>query len=274
MTVIAMTREMGTRGREVAQGVADRLGLTLILHELVEHDLAEHMHVRESAIHHRLEGGASLRERWQISDRQLASYTAEEIFDLAKKGNVLLRGWGSCVILRGVPHVARVRVCAPMEFREREVMRRLGDDREAARQEIERNDAAHRHTLQAAYGVDRDDPLLYDLVLNTGRVSVEACVKLVCALVDSPEFRETEASLAILEDKVLEAHLRIKLAERFTVGTGVSDVEAKVSGGNVVLTGMAIHSTLAADADEIVRGIAGVKSLDNKIEIVHGPRGL
>ena len=60
------------------------MGLTVILHELVEHDLAEHMHVRESAVHHRLEGGATLRERWQIGSKRLARYTAEEILDLAQ----------------------------------------------------------------------------------------------------------------------------------------------------------------------------------------------
>jgi hypothetical protein len=41
MTVIAMTREMGTRGSEVATGVAERLGLSVIHHEIVEHDIAE-----------------------------------------------------------------------------------------------------------------------------------------------------------------------------------------------------------------------------------------
>ena len=34
MAVIAMTREMGAGSREVAQCVADQLGLTIILHEL------------------------------------------------------------------------------------------------------------------------------------------------------------------------------------------------------------------------------------------------
>ena len=133
MPVIAMTREMGSGGREIAQRVADKMGLTVILHELVEHDLAEHMHVRDSAIHHRLEGGATLRERWQIGSKRLARYTAEEILDLAKQGNVLIRGWGACVVLRDVPHVARVRVCTPMEARERAVMERSGlKDRSAA----------------------------------------------------------------------------------------------------------------------------------------------
>ena len=121
----------------------------MVLHELVEHDLAEHMHVQESAIHHRLEGGATLRERWQIGSKRLARYTAEEVLELAARGNVLIRGWGACVILRDVPQVARIRVCAPMEMRERAVMGRSGlSDLAAARREIERNDAAHKRILQ------------------------------------------------------------------------------------------------------------------------------
>ena len=190
MPVIAMTREMGSRGREVAQGLADKLGLTLVLHELVEHDLAEHLHVPESAIHHRFEGGASLRERWTIGTKRLAKYTAEEILDLARKGNVLIRGWGACVVLRDVPHVARVRVCAPLELRERNIMqRRCLKDMSAARREIEPNDAAHKQALQAAYGVDREDALVYDLVLNTERFSIETCVKLVGDLVETRSSR-------------------------------------------------------------------------------------
>lgn len=275
MPVIAMTREMGSGGREVAQHVADKTGLTLILHELVEHDLAEHMHVRDSAVHHLLEGGATLRERWQIGSKRLARYTAEEILDLANRGNVLIRGWGACVVLRDLPHVMRIRVCAPMEVREWTVMERSGlKERSAARREIERNDAAHKRILQVAYGVDREDPLLYDLVLNTDRISIETCVKLVCDLVESPEFRETEASRAILSDKTLEAHIRIKLRERFIVGTGVTGIEASAKGGKVVLTGTAIHTKLVADASKIVGETAGVKEVMNRMVVVHGPPSL
>ena len=80
-------------------------------------------------------------------------------------------------MLRDVRLVARVRVCTPIDVRERVVIERDHKDRSAARKEIERNDAAHKRTLQAAYGVDREDPLLYDLVLNTERTSIDTCVK-------------------------------------------------------------------------------------------------
>ena len=175
--------------------------------------------------------------------------------------------------MREVPHVVRVRICASMEVRERSLMERSEiNDRSAARREIERNDAAHRRTLKNAYGVDREDSTLYDLVLNTDRNSIETCAKLVCDLVESPEFRETETSRAILNDKALEAHVRIKLRERFGVGMGVSGVEAKADGGKIVLTGMAIHSALVEDASKLAGGVSGVKEVQNRMVVVHGPR--
>ncbi|HYI29808.1 MAG TPA: cytidylate kinase family protein [Bradyrhizobium sp.] len=275
MPVIAMTREMGSGGREVAQRVADKLGLTIVLHHLVEHDIAEHLHVRESAVHHLLEGGATLLDRLRVGSKKLAHYKAEEVLDLANRGNVLIRGWGSCVVLRGVPHVVRVRVCAPMEVRERAVMQRMGsDDRSAARHEIERNDSAHKIALHSAHGVDREDSTLYDLVLNTERSSIETCAKLVCDLVDSAEFHETEFSRTILNDKTLEAHVRLRLRERFGVGTGVSGVEATANAGKIVLTGMAIHSALVDDASKLAGAIAGVKAVENQMVVVRGPRPL
>jgi cytidylate kinase len=275
MPVIAMTREMGSGGREVAQRVADQLGLKVILHEVVEHDLAEHMHVPESAVHHLLEGGATLRERLQVGGKRLARYATEEVFELARQGNVLIRGWGACIILRDVPHVPRVRVCAPMAARVRAITGRPGlADASAARREIERNDAAHKRTLKAAYRIDQDDPALYDLVLNTDRASVESCAKLVCELAATPEFQETEASRSIIADKALEAHVRVKLRERFTVGMGVTGAEVAAAGGKIVLTGTAIHSTLVEDASRIAGEVAGVKEVVNRMVVAHGPRAI
>lgn len=273
MPVIAMTREMGSAGRELAERVAEEMGLTLILHELVEHDLAEYLHVPESAVHHRLEGGATLLERLRIGSKRLARYTTEEVLDLAKRGNVLIRGWGACVILRDVPHVARIRVCTPMLVRERTVMADSHlADRSAARRQIDENDAAHQKILHAAYGVDRTESMLYDLVLNSERVSVDTCVGLVRNLVARPEFEETESSRSILNDKALEAHIERKLRERFTVGMGVTGIDATVNDGKVVLTGKAIHRTLAEEASKLAAEVASVKEVQNRMEVVHGLR--
>ena len=118
MTVIAMTREMGSRGREVALGLADRLGLKIIHHELVEQDLSERLNLPESAVHRFLEGDVSLFERWRIDRTRVSLYTKEEILELACRGNVLIRGWGAAQLLHSIGNVLCIRVCAPIRCRE------------------------------------------------------------------------------------------------------------------------------------------------------------
>jgi hypothetical protein len=50
MAVIAMTREMGSLGKDVAAGIAEQMGLSVVHHELVEHNLAERLGMQESAV--------------------------------------------------------------------------------------------------------------------------------------------------------------------------------------------------------------------------------
>ena len=50
MALITMTREMATLGTDVAAGLAERLGLEVVHHELVEHDIAKHAGGRESGL--------------------------------------------------------------------------------------------------------------------------------------------------------------------------------------------------------------------------------
>jgi cytidylate kinase len=267
MVAIAMTREMGTLGKDVAQGIADSLGLKVIHSELIEHDLATRLGVQDSAVHHYLEGSASLLERWKIDQKKLSRYTAEEILEFAQGGNVVIRGWGAVAVLRAVPHVLRVRVCAPMPFRERVIMERLElKDPSEARSEIERNDAAHERIMRGFFRVSWQDPQLYHLVLNTGSVPVETCVRVVRLLTDDPAFQETEASRAILADKLIETRVRTALgalASERTIGTGLNIV---VTAGKVTLSGVIGQGGDLASTVDKVRQIEGVKDVENNVQ--------
>src|ERR1700694_3985312 len=128
MTVVAMTREVGSLGTEVAAGVAKRLGLDIIRSEVAANNVARRLGVAEGAVLRYLEGSASLLERWQIDRRKLFHYAAEEILRLAQQDNVLIKGWGVATLLRDLPGVVSVRVCAPMDFRVRVLMDRLGTE--------------------------------------------------------------------------------------------------------------------------------------------------
>src|SRR5260370_13602756 len=167
MTVIAMTRQLGCLGPDVAKGIADRLGLKIIHSEIVASPVAGRLGVEEGTVLRYLDGSALLFERLAINKRKLCQYTTEEILSIAQQGRVLIRGWGAATLLRDLPHVISVRVCASMNFRVGVMMeRRRTNDEEAVRHELERFDAAAARALRASFNVVHDDTLLFHIRLN------------------------------------------------------------------------------------------------------------
>ena len=268
MTVIAMTREMGTLGKDVAQGLADQLGLKVVHHELVERDLAQQLGTPESTVHRFLEGSVSLLEKWNMDGNRLARCTAEEIFKLAEDGNVVIRGWGAAALLNDVPSVLCVRVCAPMAFREQVMMERLGvADPAVVRREIELNDSAHARVMTGLFSHRWDDPLNYHAVLNSSVVPVDNCVALLRGLAESAAFQETAESRAMISDKLLKARVRSALMTSVEHGAGSSSVEVSVQKGVVAVSGLMFEQRVVDEIIQTVQAVAGVLKVENRITV-------
>jgi hypothetical protein len=82
MPVIAMNQEMGSLGKDVALALSEELGLAQVTHEVVDH-VAEKMHVRKSLIRRVLEGRAGMLDRMSTNSRNVSTYVAEEVYELA-----------------------------------------------------------------------------------------------------------------------------------------------------------------------------------------------
>jgi cytidylate kinase len=265
MTVIAMTREIGSFGLDVAAGLAAKLGLRIIQSDAVANSIAERLGVKESAVLRYVNGSASLLERWQIDRRKLFHFAAEEILRLAQQDNVLIKGWGVATLLRDLPGVISVRVCAPLDFRVRVLMGRLGTkDAEAVRDQIERYDAARTRTMRAYFDVEQEDPRLYHVVLNTQRLSIEACVKTVSELAQSARFQDN-AVQSTLANKLVEAEISSALVERISLSAAPLGVSVSVANGKVTLSGTTSSGSVRRRAEKIARDIAGVCHIDNRI---------
>ncbi len=269
MTVIAMTREMGTLGKDVAAGLSETLGIEVIHQELVEHHLAERLQLGDSAVHRFLEGRSSLWERWKIDSNRMSRYTADEVLQLTSQGDVLIRGWGAAQLLRDVSHVLCVRVCAPMSKRVVVMMERLGiTDEKAMRLEIERNDNAHGRTIERQFGGDWRDPENYDIVLNTEFLPIETCVAQLQQLAGSSAFTETKESRARLADKAIEAEVR-NILDANIVGTPFgSGIYVTVVDGNVTLSGVVAGFREINPTLENIRKIDAVNEVTNDVQFV------
>jgi cytidylate kinase len=263
MPVIALTQEMGSLATEVGQLVAQQGNLALMRHEVLE-GVAGKMHVPTSVISRLREGKAGLRERMKVDADELAIYTAKEVFAVADKGNVVLRGWGATCLLREVPHVVTVRITRPFEKRVAWLMENLGIDDEAfARAEVRRSDEAHASRMHALFGVAWGDPLLYDLALNTDRVSVESAAAQILQLAARPEFQDTKASHAQLADLALAATVRGALKENEATREVNIDIAARK--GKVALRGIVLNEKEGKEVARVAGKVAGAGKVDNQL---------
>jgi len=271
MPVIAMTQEMATLGKDVALGVCEALGLQQVRHEVGD-VVAGKMQVKKSLIRRIREGKASRIEKWAADEKTISIFTAEEVYDLAVKGNVLIRGWGGTLLLRDVPHIPRIRVCAPMEVRVKRLMERLEtDDEDLARREIEVDDAARASRMEQHFNVRWGDPTLYDLTLNTERVPIAQCVEQVLALARSPAFQETAQSRQHLADLAL--HARARAALRSDERTAAIDVDIEVRQGEATLRGIVVDDREKQLCRVVTEGVRGVSGVEDELRTMAGNVG-
>ena len=113
----------------------------------------------------------------------LREYAKDTIRKLAVSGNVVVVGRGAAVITAGLPHVLRVRLVAPFQFRVRNFARSHGIPEEESVRVVRANDAARRRYVRTYLNSDITDALQYDLVINTGSNSFERVARIICAAV-------------------------------------------------------------------------------------------
>jgi cytidylate kinase len=271
MPVIAMTQEMATLGKDVALGVCEELGLTQVRHEVGD-VVAGRMQVKKSLIRRLREGKAGAIERWAADEKTISIFTAEEIFDLAVKGNVLVRGWGATLWLRPVSHIAGIKVCSPMSLRVKRLMARLEtDDENLARKEIRVDDAARSARMSEHFDVEWGDPALYDLTLNTERIPIASCVDMVVALTRDPAFAETVESRQHLLNLALAAHVRASL--RAHADTSHVDISIVAESGSVTLSGIVSNPGEHDHCVDVAAGVAGVTKVVNQLGTMTGGLG-
>lgn len=266
MPVIALTQGMGSLAQDIAEQVATELQLTTLQHEVAER-VAARMHVPKSLISRLRTGKAGVIERLTADRESMAVYTAEEVLETAARGNVVLRGWGATCLLRAVPHVPCVRIMRPFAKRVQWLMAELDtDDIELAQAEIRRSDDANAARMHEQFGVNWGDPVLFDLVLNTDRLSVDTCVQQIRALLVRPEFAETEQSRALLQGLALSA--RVRAAMKAHEATHAVDVTIEGKAGSILLKGIVLNAAERAAAEEVAAAVPGVSAVDNQLSMM------
>jgi cytidylate kinase len=266
MPLIAMNREMGSLGKDVAAGLEQVLGMKVRHHEMIDH-LANRARIRKSHVISFLEGTQGLIERLTTDQVRLRVLTADEILSMAESDDaIILRGWGATSLLKDVPHAVRVCVSASRRTRVQRMMERLASDDQAQIERlVDHNDEAARAVMRRHFHIDTRDINEYDMGFNTDRVGVSQCVDEIAKMVKSPQFAETDESRAKLRDVALAHHVRAAL--RTHGSTSHCSIRVTADSGHVQLYGKVDYIEQSEACSDIAARIKGVRVLENHLHV-------
>src|SRR5512139_1097404 len=141
MTVITLSREMGSRGDDVAVAVAERLALRLVGREMINR-AAQDAGAGEVALAELDELGLLGVKPSMASQQRYREKIVEIIEAQAAEGEVLLVGRGGQVVLGQRRDVLHVRITAPRDLRCKMVQARCKVSAEVADARVSASDTA------------------------------------------------------------------------------------------------------------------------------------
>ncbi len=189
-SVITLSREPGSGGDLVAGGIARRLEYDLF-HQNVIHEMARSAHVSsrlvQSLDEKRLnileDSIATLVHHRHLWPDEYLKHLLKVIGTIGKHGNALIVGRGANFILLQ-REIFRLRIIAPMEFRIQKVADTFDIGREEAQRRIIKTESDRRAFVRKYFHEEITSPANYDLVINTGTVSIEEAVESVCMILE------------------------------------------------------------------------------------------
>src|ERR671922_2824247 len=123
MAIVVISHQKGAGGPEIGMAVAQRLGYRYVDQELLQ-DAVRRYGLAEEKLSHLDESKPTLFERFDAETRHYTSVLQSTLLEFAEADNVILMGRGGQWLLRGIPHVLRIRVIAPLEQRVKHWIRR------------------------------------------------------------------------------------------------------------------------------------------------------
>jgi cytidylate kinase len=264
MSIVAMSETVGSGGTEIGRALASALGWEFADREIIT-KAAESFGEGVVELKHATEEKPTLWDRLRQSQQRYATYVEATVLEMAARDNVVLVGRASTVILRDVPHALRVRVVASEYVRAQRIERQQGLTADAALDFVRHADHDLAARVRFLYHLDWDAPLLYDVVLNTERLSVPRAVAMLREMLAEERLTSSDDSRQALRDRSLAASARAALLANPT--TRHSSIKVIARGGTVELTGLVMSETERQGAEAAVARIAGVGSVHNGLVI-------
>lgn len=258
MAIITISRGTFSGGQQLAECLGQALGYRVLSREVLA-EAAVRYGVSEADLAAAMRSGPKLRDRFLHDRRLYLAFVQSALCEEAVNDRVVYHGHAGHLLLRGVRHVLRVRLIAPLEYRIKEVERRQGLSSEDAANYVARVDRDREKWTRFLYGVKWQDPALYDLVMNLECLDVGLACSAITTIATQPRFQADEASRKALEELRLASRVRATLAA--APATRHAEVEVSANQGSIAIVGKLRDPTLVEAVVATARAVEGVKQV-------------
>jgi len=262
MSVITISRGSYSRGKEIAEKVAIKLGYECISRDILL-EASEEFNIPEIRLIRALHDSPSILERFTHGRERYVSYIRKALLQHVQKDNVVYHGLAGHYFLLNIPHVLKVRIIADMEKRVKEEIMRENISEAKALYILKKDDDERRKWGLRIYGIDTWDSSLYDMVLHIKTLTVEDAADIICQAVRKQVFETTIESQKILNNLLLSAKVHAALVKvsptiRVTADDGVvtiGDIEAPLNVTNEVFNEIRRIAEKTEGVKDVILGI-------------------
>ncbi len=261
MAIITISRGSYSKGREIAEKTAERLGYGCIGRDVII-DASRDFNIPEVKLIRAIHDAPSILERFGYGKEKYIAYIQAEILRNLKQDNMVYHGLAGHFFLKGVSHVLKVRIIANMEDRIKNEMEREGISEKEALNVLIKDDEQREKWSKYLYGIDTRDPGLYDLVIHINRIDTDDAVDIICNIVSSDKFKATPESQKKIDNLAVAAEVKAALIDL------KPDIKVSASDGMVSIMTRARESegkSLTEEMKGITKDIPGVKDLKVRV---------
>ncbi len=261
MSIITISRGSHSFGKETAEKLAEKLGYECISREILL-EASEQFGVPEIKLTHAIHDSFGFLDRFTYGKKKYIAYIRSALLSHLQKGDMVYHGLAGHFFLQDVAHVLKVRIIADIESRVQDVKQRDGVSEEQALHLLKKDDDARQKWSHDLYGIDTQNPKLYDMVLHIGKMTVNDAVDIIAHTVRLPFLETTPASRQQLDDLALEARIEAALVNDYPT------IRVSAENGQVSVTVKgSIEETreVGKQIEKAIKSIEGVQNVSVKV---------
>lgn len=267
MAIITISREMGSGGIPIVQQVAAELGYTLVDGDIIK-DAAENYDLSQEALLQIDEKPPAFVENL---DRQIElnmSRIQLIVLEQALQGNVLIYGRGGQDLLPDITSVLRVRIIAPFEERVERWAQREWIDPDLARSLVRKSDQQRAGFIKYYFDRNWTNPIEYDMVINTTKISVEMATRLIIEAIKDPYLVEKDQTCKIkINDLIIQKKIQIARLDDERIKDIWFNID--VSNRHVTLSGHIYSESERQAVIDDTNTVEGVTGVTDNLKIIN-----